>query len=70
MKVDVKIEPKELPFPKYMISNKGYIVFFISAKRGVVIDKGGYADVFVGEYADDWNDTIFTDFKGSITITQ
>lgn len=70
MQVEVKEESKVIPFPKYMISTKETIIFFHNEKSGMVIHAGKDKSVYVGEYSNDWNYTIFTDFKGSITITQ
>lgn len=73
MKVEVKtkLEEKENEFPKLMISHDGLLIFFIEEKKGILLNdpQKEYEDVGI-HYAENWSMTYFTDFKGSITITQ
>lgn len=74
MKVEVKTESKmdELPFPKLMKlkEDDNLIVLFTKQGCGICIhqDKNGYHKMF--DYHERWVSKEFTDFKGSITITQ
>jgi len=72
-KVESLKEKKELPFPKLMVGKESYtIIFAIEPSsnthiRGVVM----VDDVEpLGCEADDWVASCFTDFYGSITLTQ
>ena len=71
MKVEVKTQnkSKSLPFPKLMkLNDSDLIVLFTGKNKGIVINS---IDNFrIGTYAEDWIIDSFTDFKGSITITQ
>lgn len=71
MKVEVNTTEKqnELPFPKLMINQYGAIVLFHEKHRGIII-KSAENEGRNGMYYIDFNMSIFTDFKGSITITQ
>ena len=74
MKVEVKneSEPKELPFPKLMYSKDDeLLVLFIDYGRGILMsdERQLYRKESI-HYSTDWGMSAFTDFKGSITITQ
>lgn len=59
-------------FPKLMINlpSEG-IVLMISSNgsvgKGMVVRKGNYTSV--GDYIENWNMEIFTDYEGSVTLT-
>ena len=71
MKVEVKTqkENSELPFPKLMISETGSIVLFEKIECGIFM-KSIDDEELIGTYHKDFCMGVFTDFKGSITITQ
>lgn len=72
MKVEVKaeLELQELPFPKLMRYKykSELIVLFIDHSCGTVVYDGN--NKRLGDYRHDWRIEVFTEFKGSITITQ
>ena len=49
------------PFPKLMISKMGTIVFFSKYDEGICIKRGKYLTT--------WDMSYFTDFTGSVTIS-
>ena len=74
MKVEVNTEneSKSLPFPKLMYSeDDGLIVLFIEFRKGILLSdpKSLYKNKG-NHYSECWAMNCFTDFKGSITITQ
>ncbi len=65
-------EKKELPFPKLMISkDSGTVVLFsedgIGTQLNVDISRVDYA--FIGTHSRSWAMKLFTDFTGSITLS-
>jgi hypothetical protein len=59
---------KERPYPKLMIASDNQIVLFFKHEHGIVIDiGGGYSEI--GYYTNDWDMCAFSDFEGSITIS-
>lgn len=74
MKVEVKQDGENPLYPLYprlmkFHDNVNFIVLFISREEGVVL-KSDDINKPIGYYANDWYMENFTDFKGSITITQ
>lgn len=67
-------EKKELPFPKLMINNATKTVICatkMSAREGCLVGfvvYGNSEDFGFG--GDDWYANLFTDFYGSVTLTQ
>lgn len=74
MKVEVKAENELniLPYPKLMKWNgdNNLIVLFTEPKCGICLSLDIKKKNTLGSYIDNWAETEFTDFKGSITITQ
>lgn len=70
MKVEVKEtgKKKEKDFPKLMANEEGTVVLFTSSGKGICL-VAKYEDEYVGEYSIKWNKNIFTDFEGSITLS-
>ncbi len=62
-------EPVEKPFPKLMICfESGLIVLMASPKNGVVVGKP--TDIYhIGQYSEIWYMNNFTDFTGSVTLS-
>jgi len=57
---------KERPFPKLMVDTHGSIVLFHQCKKGtVVIDKTSFAE----DYWENWNMSKFTDYEGTLEIS-
>jgi hypothetical protein len=71
MKSEVKVTPvkNELPFPKLMACKDGQINLFIEENRGVVVYKGGSISWSVGYFSEDWKMNSFTDFHGTVTLS-
>ena len=77
MKAKLKVEQvDELPFPKYMITTKGTILFVVGESKvsnkcweGMCVRNLIYPGL-VGNYCNGWEKSQFTDFKGKITIEQ
>jgi len=70
MKIEVTIKKANaLPTYPYLGIRKdvGLIVLFIKAETGVVIR--GTIHNNVGEYSNDWHETKFTPFEGTITLS-
>lgn len=61
-------EKKELPFPKLMVSNNGNVVLFVNSQEGFCVYSSPEFDRLFGLY-DTWNISDFTDFNGSITLS-
>lgn len=62
-------EKGTLSFPKLMMSYDGMVILFTSKGTGTVIvavDKNNY----VGEYSEDWDISLFYDFRGELKIEQ
>jgi len=59
---------KEKPFPKLMVSGKGsFVVLFVTEHKGVTLTK---TDVWeIGETSVSFDSEEFTDFEGSITLS-
>ena len=76
LKSEVKIEnkKKELGFPKLMISNYGRIILATSINgneiKGFLIYEKVMDECCPILQADCWSADVFTDFYGSITLTQ
>ena len=72
--VNIVSDKKELPFPKLMISRYGRIILATSARgneiRGILMYEKVTDDVCPILQADCWAADVFTDFYGSITLTQ
>lgn len=63
-------ENAELQFPKIMQhSHTKCIVMFVDQKNGICLNPGTSQYNKIGTYADDWNAKEFTDFTGSITLS-
>lgn len=61
-------EKKELPFPKLMISkDSGTVVLFSEDGIGTQLNRVDYA--FIGTHSRSWAMKLFTDFTGSITLS-
>jgi hypothetical protein len=61
-------QPAQLPYPKLMKSKIGKIVLMTAHGVGTVLsDEQGYAKV--GQYGGDWSMENFTDFHGTITLS-
>lgn len=69
MKVEVneKGKTKEMDFPKLMVDHNGGVVLFISPKKGTVLEPTSFE--VIGEFYENWNMSCFTDFEGSITLS-
>ncbi len=64
---DKKNETK--PFPKLMIGNKsGIIVLMIDEITGAVVGEPN-GKFILGHYSDNWNDIRFTDYTGTVTLS-
>lgn len=68
MKVEVNEnkQVQEREFPKLMVANNGEVVLFESYKSGTVL-KG--VDWKTGHYSNNWSMNEFSDFNGSITLS-
>jgi hypothetical protein len=65
---------QEKPFPKLMITNeyatvRNRIVLFLNEKVGTCLQVGSADTREVGEYVTTWDMEMFTDFNGSITLS-
>lgn len=65
-------EKNELPFPKLMANDDGNVIILAIAKSneniyGIVVGGGLWR---VGYYSEVWATDSFTDFYGSVTLTQ
>lgn len=70
MAVKVEVNEKKLKnYPKLMVSDDGCKVLFIETEVGVCVDKGNNPLNYIGEYSDRWAENEFTDFTGSITLS-
>ena len=58
---------KLLCFPKLMILDKGLIVLFTNNCKGTVIKANSENEI--GDVSDTWNTSVFTDYKGTIELT-
>lgn len=65
-------EKKELPFPKLMIGIDSKTIIFAIGRAGGTIQGLVLEDKFwrVGYYSEIWTTNLFTDFYGSVTLTQ
>ena len=71
MNVQVKgLTPKsDKPFPKLMSTKNGYVVFFVEDGKGLCLAiPSGFQDK-IGDFDEAWNMAGFTDFEGSITLS-
>ena len=69
IEVNVKDQEKqESEFPKLMVSELGKIVLFTSKSVGTLIVPSS-ADKKVGHYCESWCEDVFTDFHGSVTLS-
>jgi len=62
------INPNRTEFPKLMISCKNTIVLFEAEYTGVVVLQG-QADQYIGDYSENWNMNIFTNFNGKVELS-
>ena len=70
MKVEVKQPEEKTPFPKLMIGTTSQcIVLFRSPKTGVVVYQGKHYDYPLGFDSGAWDMEYFTDFNGSVTLS-
>ncbi len=53
-------------YPKLMVADEGLIVLFLEAEEGTVIQSDNYQ---CGYYAEDWEMSDFTDFNGTVTLS-
>lgn len=60
---------QEKPFPKLMCTSDGYVVFFLQKNEGICLQKAASSCDKVGNYSEGWNMDGFTDFNGSITLS-
>lgn len=69
VKADVRVNGKEVAeYPKLMISREdGAIVLFMGHEEGVCLRAGRDEDI--GEYSEVWDMSAFSDFDGSITLS-
>lgn len=67
VKTAIKITEKDSEFPKMMIGDDGQVVLFSCTGIGVVVTSGGEDEL--GEYSEYWEMDRFSDFTGSVTIT-
>jgi len=69
MKITVKQQPQvEWNYPCFGISKNGNVVLFSNSGMGTVIKNS--RDNVIGYHSEKWNMTLFTPFKGKITIEQ
>jgi hypothetical protein len=60
---------QELPFPKLMQgTNSGIVVFFSQEKKGQVLN-GSNSAKSIGDYHEEFNMEFFTDFDGTIKLS-
>ena len=59
---------KEKPFPKWMQTPHGYLVFFTEYGKGVCFKKPAAANDIIGLYNADWYMTDFIDCNEPVTI--
>ena len=64
-----KQEKKSKPFPKLMSTQSGYIVFFSKSRCGMCLHKPTNSIDVIGEYYTEYSMADFTDFEGSITLS-
>ena len=71
MKVTIKgEEPKELEYPKLMISKLNNTIILFSKKReGTVIKSGSDGLDITGVYGVDWYSENFKNYTGEITLS-
>ena len=71
MNVQVKrLNPtSDKSFPKLMSTPKGYVVFFVEKCKGLCLANPSDCQDKIGEFGDSWTMTGFTDFEGSITLS-
>ena len=67
-------QPKsEKPFPKLMVmfheDSKGTIVFFTEKYKGIIVHGAGYRLDDEGLFMTNWDMTCFTDFHGTVTLS-
>jgi len=74
----VNNKPKPIrPFPKLMQCNgvEGLIVLMYSTDKsnnrgnGTVVSVGASVDWSMGEYTDDWSPHVFSDFEGTLELS-
>ena len=70
----VKVEVRESEsgakdFPKLMISKSGTVVYFSEPECGTVMCRGSRTDGEEGAHSNAWHMHYFTDFHGSITLS-
>ena len=68
IKSEVEEVESIIEFPKLMIDKNDLIVLFSSPKLGVVV-KGDNLLWKVGEHGEAWVMDRFTDFRGSVTLS-
>ncbi len=68
--VNVENAKAEKPFPKLMISESGRIVLFSKLGCGTVLREPEVETAYsIGHYSDTWSLTKFTDFNGTVTLS-
>lgn len=70
MAIEVKVEKQkkqESEYPKLMASVSGNVVLFLEKNRGILLVSDG-AKV-VGDYETTWIEEYFTDFDGTVTLS-
>ena len=64
-----KQEKTSKPFPKLMSTKSGYIVFFSKHRCGMCLQRPTNSIDVIGEYYTEYNMDGFTDFEGSIKLS-
>lgn len=70
MKVTSEERPISNQYPRLMKSNKGSIVLFTRSKVGSVIKESDNSGFSLGEHSNDWLMSEFTQFYGSVTLSE
>ena len=67
------VKPEEVkaerPFPKLMISKWGSIVIMVKSARGYCVFVGEESGQCIGEYSYGWDMNVFSDFTGTIELS-
>lgn len=62
------LKTQEKPFPKFMKTENGYLVFFTKERCGICLGNPNQSPDIIGSYIENWSMDGFFDYNEPITL--